>query len=99
MSAELHLMVIHREMGDAPAELEQFLAGISVALVLLDRVLDCLLREAVLQLEGRDRQTVDEEYQVERVGIGFAVAQLPGYREPVLREPLGGLRLPGEGEG
>jgi hypothetical protein len=95
MGAEPHLMVIHREMGDASAELEQFLARISVALVLLDRILDGLLGQAVFQLECRDRQAVDEQRQVERVGISLAVAQLPGHREPVLREPLGCLRVAG----
>jgi hypothetical protein len=95
MGAEPHLMVIDRKVRDASAELEQFLAGISVALVLLDRVLDGLLGQAVLQLECRDRQTVDEQGQVERVGSGFAVAQLSGHREPVLRETLGCLRVAG----
>jgi hypothetical protein len=99
MGAEPHLMVIHCKMGDAPAELEQFLARISVALVLLDRVLDGLLREAILQLESCDRQTVDEEREVERIGIGFAVAQLAGHRKPVPCETLGCLRVAGRGRG
>ena len=92
-------MIINRKMGDAPAELEQFLARIPVALVLLDRLLDCLLGQTVLQLEGGDRQTVDEEREVERVGIDFAVAQLPGHRDPVLRETLGRFRIAGRGRG
>ena len=55
MREEANLVVVHREVDDAPAELEQFLASVAVAHVLLDRVLDCLLRQAVLQLEGGDR--------------------------------------------
>ena len=50
-----------REVDHAAAELEQPLARVAVALVLLDRVLDGLLGQAVLQLEGGDRQAVDEE--------------------------------------
>jgi hypothetical protein len=46
---------------DAAAELEELLARVAVALVLLDGVLDGLLGEAVLQLEGDQRQAVDEE--------------------------------------
>jgi hypothetical protein len=46
---------------DAAAELEQPLARVAVALVLLDGVLDGLLGEAVLQLEGGDGQAVDEQ--------------------------------------
>ena len=58
--AELHPCVIDREMRDAAPELEQLLARIPVPLVLLDRILDRLLGQAVLELERRDRQTVDE---------------------------------------
>jgi len=48
----------------AAAELEQALARVAVALVLLDGVLDRLLGEAVLQLEGGDGQAVDKQAQV-----------------------------------
>ena len=61
MRAEPHLVVVHREVHDAAPELEQHLARVAVALVLLDRVLDGLLGQAVLQLEGGDRQAVDEQ--------------------------------------
>jgi hypothetical protein len=54
-------VIIHGEMDDAATEFEELLARVAVALVLLDRVVDGLLRQTVLQLEGRDRQTVDEE--------------------------------------
>ena len=60
MRAEAHLVIVHREVRDAAAELEELLARVAVALVLLNGVFDRLLGEAVLQLEGRDRQAVDE---------------------------------------
>ena len=47
-------LVIHGEVHDAAAELEEPLARVAVALVLLDGVLDRLLGQAVLQLEGGD---------------------------------------------
>src|SRR5690606_30191702 len=63
--AEPHLLVVYGEVGEAPAEGEQQLAGVPVPLVLLDGVVGGLLREPVLQLEGADRQPVDEEGEVE----------------------------------
>ena len=76
--------VVHREVDDAAAELEQQLARVAVALVLLDGVVDRLLGEAVLQLEGGDRQAVDEQRQVEReLRLVAAVAQLAGDAEAV----------------
>jgi len=78
-------------MGHAPAELEKPLAGIAVLSVLPDGVVHRLFRQAVLQLEGEDRQPVDEERDVQRaLGLVAAVAQLPGHGEPVLVEPLAG---------
>ena len=68
MGAEHHLCVIHREVDHAAAEFEQLLARIAVALVLLDGVFDGLLGQAVLELERRNRQAVDEQRQIERSG-------------------------------
>ena len=80
----------------AAAELEQQLARVAVALVLLDRVLDRLLGEAVLQLEGGDRQAVDEQAQVERAArLVPAVAQLARDAEAVRRVALLGLGVAG----
>jgi hypothetical protein len=78
-------------MDNAPLWLEQHLARVAVALVLLDRVGDRLLGKVVLQLECCYRQTVDEENQIEREG-GFirAVAELPGDAEDVGSKVLGG---------
>ena len=85
--AEAHLVVVHGEMDDAAPELEQQFARVAVALVLLDRVLDRLLGQAVLQLEGGNRQAVDEQAQVEgELRLVAAVAQLAGDAEAVRGE-------------
>lgn len=81
MRAEADLGVVHCEVRNATAEFEQLLARITVALVLFDRVLDRLLGEAVLELERRDRQAIDEQREVERIGrLVATVAKLPRYR-------------------
>ena len=86
VGAEAHLVVVHGEVHDAAAELEELLARVAVALVLLDGVLDRLLGEAVLQLEGGDRQAVDEQAQVERaLRLVAAVAELARDAEAVRR--------------
>ena len=96
--AELDLALVHGEVGDAAARLEQLLARVAVALVLLDGVVDRLLGEAVLQLEGEDRQAVDEQADVEGpLGLVAAVAQLAGDGEAVLPEALLRLRVVGRG--
>ena len=56
MRAEPHLLVVDREVRDAPPQLEQQLAGATVALVLLYGVGDGLLRQVVLQLEREHRK-------------------------------------------
>ena len=67
-----------------------------VLLVLLDRIGHRLLGEAVLQLEGEDRQSVDEQADVEcPLRIVAAVAKLPDDGEAVLREAFLRLRVPG----
>ena len=72
-------------MHHAAAELEQPLARIAVAPVLLHRVLDRLLRQVVLQLERGDGQAVDEQAQVERAArLVHAVGELACYGKPVL---------------
>ena len=87
-------MVIHGEMGDAPPELEQQLARVAVSLVLLDGIGDGLLGQAVLQLEGGHRQTVDEQGQVHReLRLVAAVPELSGDAEAVGRVALLGLEV------
>ena len=79
LRAHPHFAVVHREMHDAAAELEQPLARIAVAPVLLDGILDRLLGQAVLQLKGGDRQAVDEQAQVQRAArFVRAVMQVAG---------------------
>ena len=85
MGTELHLVVVHGEMGEAAAKLEQFLPGVAVPLVLLYGIVHRLLGEAVLQLEGGDGQAVHEQAQIQgKLGVVAAVAELPGHAEAVL---------------
>ena len=83
-------------MGHAATELKQLLARVAVLLVLLDGVVHRLLGQAVLELEGEDRQAVDEQPDVQRpLGFVAAVAQLAGDGEAVLLEAFLGLLVPG----
>jgi hypothetical protein len=77
MCAEADLVVVHAEVDDASPELEELLPRVTVPFVLFNSVVHGLLGQAVLQLEGRDRQAVDEEPEVERaLGLVAAVAEL-----------------------
>ena len=88
MGTEAHLVVVDREVDEATAKLEELLAGVPVALVLLDGVIHRLLGQAVLQLECGDWQAVDEEAQVEgKLPLVPAVAELPRHAEAVLPVP------------
>ena len=96
VGAEAHLAVVHREVGHATAEVEEFFLGTAVVFVLLDRVVHRLLGEAVLELEGEDRQAVDEQPDVQRpLGLVAAVAQLPADGEAVVLEAFPGLLIAG----
>ena len=96
MGAEAHLALIDREVGYAAPEFKQRLARVAVALVLLDRIVRRLLGEAVLQLEGENRQAVDEQPDVQGpLRLVAAVAKLPADREAVLLKPLLRLRVVG----
>ena len=98
VGAEAHLALVHREVGHASAELEQFLPGVAVLLVLPDRIAHRLLGQAVLELEGENRQAVQEEPNVQRpLGLVAAVAKLPSDREAVLFEALLRFLVPGRG--
>jgi hypothetical protein len=61
LGAHAYLVVVYREVNHTAPKLEESLASITVPFVLLHRVGDRLLRQAVLQLERDDRQTIDEE--------------------------------------
>ena len=97
MRAEVDLVLVDREVRHAAPKLEEGLARVAVPLVLQDGVVEGLLREAVLELEGEDGEPVDEEPDVERaLSVVPAVAELAGDAELVLAEaPLGGLVLGG----
>ena len=83
-------------MGDAAAEREQLFARIAVSPILLDRIAHSLLGEIVLELEGDDRETVDEQRDVQRpLRLVTAVAKLSRDGEAVLLELLPGLRVAG----
>jgi hypothetical protein len=61
----------------------------AVALVLLDRILDGLLREAVFQLESGDWQAIDKKPEVKRIRrLIETVAELPRDGEAVSRVSL-----------
>ena len=74
---------------------------VAVGAVLLDRVLDGLAGERVLQLGRRDRDAVDEQAQVERLVVRRSRSAAGGYRQPVRRvaldqlgrQPVGGLEV------
>ena len=94
MGAELNLRVINGEMNHAAAEFEQLLTGVAVALILLDRILHRLFRQAVLEFERCDWKPVDEQRQIQGVGgIVSAVTKLAGDRKPVQRETLHGFEV------
>ena len=96
LRAHPDLRVIHREVDRAAAELEQLFPRIPVALILGDRVADRLLGQAVFQLEGGQRQPVDEGPEVQRaLGLIQAVAELTGDAEAVEGEPLRGSFIAG----
>ena len=48
-------------MCDGPFESEEQLLGVAIILILANRVLDGLLSQTVLQLEGNYWQTIDED--------------------------------------
>jgi len=84
LGAEAHFQIVHREMHRAAAELEQQLARVAIVLVLQHGVGHGLARVVVLQLEGRQRQAVDEQRKVERaLRLVAAVAHLAGDAEDI----------------
>ena len=94
----MDLVLVHREVGHAAAELEELLARVAVPLVLLHGIAHRLLGEAVLELEGEDGKAVDEESDVEcALGIVLAVVELTGDGEAILLEAPLGLLVLGRG--
>jgi len=92
--AHADALVVDREVDDATAELEEALARVAVALVLLHSIFDRLLGEVVLEFEGGDRQAVDEQSQVEgELGFVTTVAELSRHAEAVRGEAFDGPRV------
>ena len=88
-------MIVDGEVGQAAAKLEELLPWVAVPLVLLDGVVHRLLGQAVLQLEGRDGQAVDEQAEVEgKLRIVAAVLELARDAEAVLPVLDLGLLVP-----
>ena len=85
VGAETYFLVVHREMRHATPESKEHFTWVTVSLVLLDGIRDALFGEEVFQLEGYDRQTIEEEAKVEReVGLVPAVTKLSRDRETIL---------------
>lgn len=85
MGAKTRFGFIHGKVGNAVSEFEQPLTRVAVVPVLFDRVRHGLLGEIVLEFEGDDRETVDEEHDVQRpLCFVAAVPKLPGNGETVL---------------
>jgi hypothetical protein len=103
----VHLGVAHREVDQRPVgEGEQRLGSLALGVreaveaVLVDGVVDAL-REVGLELDGSDRQAVEEEDHVDAVLVVQRVADLADdaeavglvAREDVGVDPQGGLEL------
>ena len=85
LCTHFYFAIVHREVHHTAPESKQWFARITVAAVLLHRVLHRLLGEAVLQLERGNGQTVDEQSQIERAAcLVVAVGELARDREAVL---------------
>lgn len=94
LGAETHFLVVNREMHHAAPELKEKLAGIAVALVLLDSVLYRLLGQEIFQFKCGDRQTVDKNAQIEReFSLVLAVPELARDAEDIRAELLDGFRV------
>ena len=98
MGAEMDFVLVDREVRHAAPEVEEGLARAAVPLVLPDGLVERLLGDAVLELEGEDGEAVDEEPDVQRaLGVVAAVAELAGDAELVLAEAALGRLVLGRG--
>ena len=96
MRTHAHLVIIHSKVHHAAPELKEQFAWVAVAFVLLHRILDGLLGQAVLQLEGGNRHPIDEKAEVEReLCLIAAVAQLSGNTEAIGCEALDSFHIAG----
>ena len=67
---------VHRKVGQAAAIRKQWLAWITVELVLLDGVLDVLSSERILEFGRKEGKAVEEEPEVQAVLVLLAVVKL-----------------------
>src|SRR5262249_11327277 len=94
MGAKSYFLIINGEMDKAAAKMEEQLVRITVQLVLSYRIIHRLFGKAILQLESCDRQTIDEESEVERqLSLVFAIAELSRDAKLVGGKQLDGLRI------
>ncbi|MPN34827.1 hypothetical protein SDC9_182321 [bioreactor metagenome] len=87
-------VLIHSKMHQCPLlELEDQFARIAILLVLLLGILHRLAGKRIFQLRRHQRQTVQEQDQIEAPGMRFAIEKLPGYGQPVLFDQIQRLRI------
>jgi hypothetical protein len=73
-------MIVHREVDDAATELEQQFLRVSIPPVLFNSIVDCLLRQAILQLESGNRQAIDEYRGIKLLVLGVRTVNIPATR-------------------
>ena len=78
-----HLVRIHGEVGEAPRVGEERLARVPVGPVLVDRVLDVLAGERVLEFSREDGDAVQEEGEINALIVLLAEMELADDREEV----------------
>jgi hypothetical protein len=94
LTAHPHLTVIDREVNGTACRTENKLPGVTVSLVLRFGMGGGLSGQAVLDLEGSERHTIDEQAQVERAPGGIQrIAELPGDGEAIGGEAHGRRRV------
>ena len=81
-----HPLGVDREVDDRPPQ--ERVRGVAIAAVLLDRLVDALPGDGVLQLGRGHRDAVDEQAQVDRLGRACLVRKLAGHGQPVLAVAL-----------
>ena len=71
LGSHIDEIVVYGKVCEATLEAEQRLLGVASVFVLLHRMSDVLAGDLVLQLDGEDRQAVEEDTHVERLLVGF----------------------------
>ena len=95
-----HQVGIDREVHQrALLELEDQVVRIAVVLILPDRIPHALPRHGVLEFGSDDRDSVQADGQVERLGAGQLEQKLADDRQPVLRVERSHFRIHPVGRG